>query len=68
MITLSLKLSVVKSTVAAAESDLASLKAQLDSFEETRFTKDSTIGDAMKKFPDIAKEVEDEIKNHEWTK
>mmetsp|Transcript_29097 Transcript_29097/g.29441 ORF Transcript_29097/g.29441 Transcript_29097/m.29441 type:complete len:160 (+) Transcript_29097:126-605(+) len=60
--------SVVKSTVTAAEADLAALKEQLNTFESSRFNEESTVADAMKKFPHLAEEIEKEITNHEWLK
>ena len=57
---------MVKSTIAAAEADLVTLKSQLDSFESNRFTKDSTVDDVFKKFPQVGKKIEQEIKNHDW--
>jgi len=58
----------VKNTVDAAEADLQILKDQIDQFEANRITLDSTVADMRKRFPDIAREIEQEIKNHEWAK
>lgn len=61
-------LSVVQSTVECTKSDLASLKQQLEVFEEGRITMDTSVGELQNRFPTIAKEIETEIKNHEWAK
>jgi len=55
-------LSVVKSTVEAAKTDLEALQAQLSAFEEGRITKDTSVGELRDRFPQIAKEAEEEIK------
>ena len=54
-------MNVVKSTVAAAQSDLVDLETTLESFETQRITKETST----KQF---AKEIEGEIQRHEWFK
>lgn len=61
-------LAVAKSTVDATKADMDALKSQLASFEEGRITEETSVGELENRFPGIAKEVEDEIKNHEWAK
>jgi hypothetical protein len=57
---------VVDRIVAAAKDDLVSLTKQLEEFESTKITRETTFADVSDRFPDIAREVEKEIKNHEW--
>jgi hypothetical protein len=64
----SVMLSVAKSTVAAAKADLESQKQQLAAFEENRITQSTSIGQLKARFPHLAKEIEQEIKTHEWAK
>ena len=64
----SVMLSIAKSTVAAAKADLENQKLQLAAFEENRITPETSIGQLKTRFPHIAKEIEGEIKNHEWAK
>ena len=61
-------LSVVASTVECTKADLHALKDQLAAFEEGRITMDTSVGELQNRFPVIAKEIETEIKNHEWAK
>lgn len=61
-------LSVVRSTVGAAKADLESLNAQLSAFEDGRITTSTSVGELRSRFPTIAKEIEQEIKGHEWAK
>jgi len=63
-----LLLSVVKSTVAAAQADLDGLNGQLKAFEDGRITTDTSVGELRSRFPTIAKEIEKEIKEHQWAK
>ena len=62
------QLSVAKAIVEAAEADKKSLETQLAEFEKNRITPETTIADLEIRFPDIAREIEQEIKNHEWAK
>ena len=59
-------LEVVKSTVAAAHSELELLNGQLAVSEQRRFNKDTSTGQTMDRFPILGKEVEEEIKTHQW--
>ena len=61
-------LTVVKSTVDATKQDLEVLSQQLASFEAGRITEDTSVGELEDRFPAVAKEIEEEIKNHEWQK
>jgi hypothetical protein len=61
-------LSVAKSTVAAAKADLENQKLQLSAFEDNRITHETSIGQLKNRFPHLAKEIEAEIKSHEWAK
>ena len=64
----SMLLSVVKSTVSAAQADLDSLNNQLRAFEDGRITTNTSVGELRTRFPTIAKEIEQEIKEHQWAK
>ena len=59
---------VVTSTVAAAKADLELLRADIAKFESSRMTIDTSTEDLKQRFPAIAKEVETEIKDHQWFK
>lgn len=61
-------LEVAKSVVGNVNKDLDALNKQLDSFETSRITRDTSVGEMKTRFPHIAKEVEAEIKNHQWLK
>ncbi len=61
-------LNVVKSTVEATKLDLVSLEAQLAAFEKGRITEDSSMGEVSQRFPSIAREIEEEIREHKWAK
>ena len=52
--------------VEATKADLKDLYVQLENFEKERFTKDTTVGQTMQRFPKIAKEVEQELKDHKY--
>ncbi|KAJ1434736.1 hypothetical protein B484DRAFT_446412 [Ochromonadaceae sp. CCMP2298] len=60
--------SVAKSVVDLAKQDLEQLQGQLDDFEKIRISKDTSMKELSDRFPQFAKEVEQEIKNHEWAK
>lgn len=60
--------SVVKSTVSAAQADLDNLNGQLKAFEDGRITPGTSVGELRSRFPTIAKEIEKEIKEHQWAK
>jgi len=61
-------LNVVKSTVEATKQDLANLHTQLEAFESGRITEDSSMGEVTQRFPGIAREIEEEIREHKWAK
>lgn len=50
----------------AAEADLVNLRKQLDEFDLNRFNEDSTSATAYDRFPNLGKEVEEEINQHKW--
>ena len=52
--------------VAAAQSDLEAIEASLSSFEQIRINKSTSVGELKDRFPEIAREVEEEIKEHHW--
>lgn len=61
-------LEVVKSTVNAAKADLELLHADIAKFEDGRITSQTSIAELEQRFPALAKEIESEIKGHEWSK
>ena len=61
-------IAVAKDIVGLAQEDLKALSAQLEEFEKTRISKDTSVGEVNDRFPHLAREVEQEIKNHEWAK
>jgi hypothetical protein len=61
-------LGVVKSTVEATKQDLEALHTQLEAFEQGRITEDSSMGEVVQRFPGIAREIEEEIREHKWAK
>jgi len=56
----------VDKIVNAAKEDLAILQAQLAETADLQITKDTTFAELSARFPQYAREVEQEIKNHEW--
>ncbi len=58
----------VKQVVEAAKADIEKLNAQLDEFEKTKITKDTTYAELSERYPQIAKEIEVEVHNHQWSK
>lgn len=61
-----LQLSVIDDISAATEADLAQMRKQLDEFEKLRITTDTSVGDLQKRFPEMAREIEKELKGHLW--
>lgn len=61
-------LSVINRIAEAAKEDLKILEEQLVELEKTKVTKETTYGDMTSRFPNVAREIEQEIKNHEWSK
>ena len=59
---------MVKSTVIAANGELEQLNNQLISAQANKFTKDTSVGQAAARFPVIGRQVEEEIKTHQWMK
>lgn len=51
-----------------AKADLKDLSAQLEEFEGIRINKETSVNNLNQRFPGFAKEVEQEIKHHEWAK
>lgn len=54
--------------VNASQADLALMKSQLEEFENNRITKDTTVADLQKRFPQFAREIEEDLQNHQWAK
>jgi hypothetical protein len=52
--------------VNAAQAELANLNNQIEEFEKTRMGWNTTYYEACDRFPEVAKEVEEEIKNNHW--
>ncbi|RYH30495.1 hypothetical protein EON65_04995 [archaeon] len=61
-------LQAVDNIVNAAQAELTNLNQQLVVFEQNRINKDTRYNDIVNRFPVLAKEVEQEIKHHEWAK
>lgn len=61
-------LSVVNKIVASAKADYEQLNSQIAEFEKIRITKDTSYGELRDRFPQFGREIETEIKNHEWAK
>lgn len=61
-------LSVVRDIVSAAKEDIELLNTQLEEFEKSKISKDTTYGELQSKFPSFAKEVEAEISARDWNK
>ena len=59
---------MVKSTVDAARGELEQLNNQLVSAQASQFTKETSAMQALERFPAVGKEVEEEIKTHQWLK
>jgi hypothetical protein len=59
---------VVKSTVSAANAELGLLNEQLAAAEEKRFSRETSAGQTAERFPAIGREVENEVKTHQWLK
>ena len=59
-------LSVVSRIVTAAKADLVELNHELKKFEDNRITRDTSVGELYQRFPNLAREVEQEIKEHKW--
>jgi hypothetical protein len=59
---------MVKSTVAAANGELAQLNDQLIAAQGNKFTKETSADEAAARFPAVGREVEEEIRTHQWMK
>lgn len=59
---------MVKSTVVAANGELELLNKQLVDAQASQFTKETTANETAARFPIVGREVEQEIKNHQWMK
>ena len=59
---------MAKNVVDLAKVDLKDLSSQLDAFETIRISKNTSVGELNQRFPQFAKEIEHEIKHHEWAK
>tara|TARA_B100000674_G_C37267182_1_gene657265 strand:+ start:252 stop:470 length:219 start_codon:yes stop_codon:yes gene_type:complete len=49
-------------------SRLAELEGMIAEAEANKTTRDTTIDDVLARHPHIAKEIDDEIENHQWWK
>ena len=63
-----LTLGVVDKIVDSAKADLAELQVQLETSQHNSISEGTSFGDLAARFPHFAREVEQEIKNHEWSK
>lgn len=54
--------------VASTSKRLAELEGLLSDLYKKRTTKDTTVDDVKALYPEIKKEIDQEIKNHEWIK
>eukprot|EP01034_Spumella_vulgaris_P028943 gene28943-35900_t len=61
-----LQLASVKNLINSVQADLADLNAQVAVFEEIRIRENTSTDDLAQRFPQIAREIETEITNHEW--
>lgn len=61
-----LTLAVINDISAATEADLVLMRQQLEDFEKLRITKDTTVLDLQERFPEMAREIEKELKAHQW--
>eukprot|EP01039_Chlorochromonas_danica_P008331 gene8331-9184_t len=52
--------------VQAVHAELEGLNKQLEAFEKIRITKDTTYEELAERFPHLVRDVEEEIKNHQW--
>lgn len=51
---------------AAAQIELASLNTTLADFDSIRITDETRVEDVKQRFPEVFREVEKEIKDHQW--
>lgn len=61
-------LDTAKSVSEGAAQKAAELKAFLKKLEAARTTRDTTIDDVVKLYPQLEKQVQEEIANHQWGK
>ncbi|CAM9288797.1 unnamed protein product [Heterosigma akashiwo] len=54
--------------VAASEARVAELEALIATMEGKKIGLDTTVADVLARHPEIEKEVDEEINNHEWAK
>lgn len=59
---------MVKSTVDAARDELNQLNNQLVAAQGNQFTRETSVKQTFERFPVIGKEIEEEVKKHEWLK
>jgi hypothetical protein len=60
-------LATVDNIVNATKQDIAVLNAQLAESANLQITRETTFAELSARFPQFAREVEKEIKNHEWS-
>ena len=58
----------VQTILDAAKADLVDLEKQVESLEQTRISATTSVGELNQRFPHFAREVEQEINAHNWTK
>lgn len=59
-------LQVLERIVEARKADIAELESQLGELANFKITSETTTGELCDRFPELAREIEAEIKNHEW--
>ena len=56
----------VQTIMDAAKADLADLHVQVENLEESKISLNTSVAELNQRFPHFAREVEQEIKNHQW--
>eukprot|EP00640_Fibrocapsa_japonica_P007337 CAMPEP_0113935388 /NCGR_PEP_ID=MMETSP1339-20121228/2538_1 /TAXON_ID=94617 /ORGANISM="Fibrocapsa japonica" /LENGTH=190 /DNA_ID=CAMNT_0000937525 /DNA_START=79 /DNA_END=651 /DNA_ORIENTATION=+ /assembly_acc=CAM_ASM_000762 len=59
---------MIDSLVAEADEELAMAQASLDEMESARITVDTCTSEVLERYPEIQKEIEEEINEHKWSK
>ena len=57
---------IFERVVEAHKADIVELEGQLAELENFKITDETTIGQLQDRFPDVARQIEQGIKNHEW--
>ncbi|KAG5177226.1 hypothetical protein JKP88DRAFT_87523 [Tribonema minus] len=58
----------VNKQVEESKVELVKLEALLATMMKSRTTRETTVDDMIKAYPEMAKEIDEEIANHEWSK